>query len=160
MKNLDGVFWHIGGVLGDKMLMSSDKKTIGVAISELIKPGMAECVKAIKINQSKEEMDEFNFISTYATPPILPYIKVFEKNVSPPLRSSIYPISLPTVPLVYGTQKQNEIKRLQSWVNDNPKNRFTCTIGNKVIAVQLVPRVDLNAIKEYSLPVNTKFCLN
>ncbi|EKX34912.1 hypothetical protein GUITHDRAFT_146904 [Guillardia theta CCMP2712] len=160
MKDLDGVFWHIGGILGDKMLMLPDTKTVGIPVSELIKPGMAERVKAIKINQSKEEMDEFNLISTYATPPILPYIKVFQKNVSPPLKSSIYPISLPTIPLVYGTQKQSEAKKLDAWVKEEPTTRFTCTIGNKLIAVQVVPRMDLKEIENHSLPVNTKFCLH
>lgn len=160
MKKMDDVFWHIGGIMGDKMLISPDNKTVGVPVSDMIKENSLSKLKAININLSKEEKEEFDFISAYATPPILPYIKVFETKVAPPLKNSIYPSNMPTIPLVYSAQSIKDIKNMGSWVNEDTESRFTCTIGNKLLGIQLMPRVDLKMIEQHTLPVKTKFCLH
>eukprot|EP00960_Hanusia_phi_P001165 31772-Hanusia_phi.AAC.1 len=157
MKKLDDVFWHIGGVLGDSMLMGPDQKTIGVPVSDLIKSNALKAIKSIQVTQSKEESDEFDFISTYATPPILPYIKVFESKVSRPLEKSIYPMSCPTVPLVYACHSPDEVEKLEIWADK--ECRTTCKIGKMTLGIQLEPIVDLQVIANHNLPVSTKFSL-
>lgn len=159
MQDLDGVFWHIGGILGDNILLNDNMKTLGVPVSELVKPDKVKSLKAIRINQSKEEMEEFNFVSTYATPPILPYIKIFEKKVSPPLPRSVYSTSTPTIPLVYASHMPKEIGKISAWVKEDPETRYTCTIGNKVLGVQIMPRLDLGVIEKKAAIVSSKFCL-
>lgn len=147
MKNIDDVFWHVGGILGNKMLIAPDKETIGIPIKDLIKPGMVDKVQALNIKKTKEEEEEFNFITTYATPPILPYVKVFQSTVSPPLRNSVYQRDVTVIPIVYAAWQDNHVEKIKAWVKQDPSNRYTCKIGKSVLGVLAIPRCNVESIK-------------
>jgi len=147
MKKIDDVFWHVGGILGNKMLIAPDKKTIGIPIKDLIKPGMVNKVQALNIKKTKEEEEEFNFITTYATPPILPYVKVFQSTVSPPLKNSIYPKDISVIPIVYTASQEQHVEKINAWVKQDPSNRYTCKIGKSVLGVLAIPRCSVDRLK-------------
>eukprot|EP00960_Hanusia_phi_P012316 359279-Hanusia_phi.AAC.5 len=81
MKKIDGQFWHIGGVLGDKMLVGLDGQTLGVPVSDIINPENKGKINGVNVQCPDDKMREFDFISTCATPPILPCIKIFQQKI-------------------------------------------------------------------------------
>jgi hypothetical protein len=159
MKKIDDVFWHIGGILGGKMLVAPDGKTVGMPIKDLIQPGMVDRVKAVSVRKTPEEQAEFDFVTTYATPPILPYVKLFQGTVSPPLQRSVYPAGVPVVPVVYSCSQDKYVERVEAWARQDPDTRYTCRIGKSTLGVLALPRCSMEGLRGLVSTAQKKFSI-